>query len=221
MKKENGITLIALIITVIILLILAGTAISIAINGGDIFGKASQARAEWNEAVAEEESELNKYIRMVNGEFVTLDMMLEFINNDDVCWNRTATEYTETLKLLGYYSGNAGGTQNWLSYAEGTRVFRCSIDDNIYIVGYTQAENDDDIEMVRANWDGTVTLDNGGEPISFSTPYGDYQLNVPGYNPDCTYKSNTRHIFIHPPFNSGAILLYNIDGKLIDIQWED
>ena len=60
MKK--GITLIALIITVIILLILAGTAISIAINGGDIFGKASTAREQWNESVLQEESSLTSLL---------------------------------------------------------------------------------------------------------------------------------------------------------------
>ena len=47
-NTNKGITLIALIITVIVLLILAGTAISIAMNGGDIFGKATTAREEWN-----------------------------------------------------------------------------------------------------------------------------------------------------------------------------
>ena len=56
MRKEKGITLIALIITVIVLLILAGTAISIAINGGDIFSKSTAAKEEWNEKVANEEA---------------------------------------------------------------------------------------------------------------------------------------------------------------------
>ena len=56
--KEKGITLIALIITVIILLILAGTAISISINGGDVFEKTSTARTEYNAKVAEEENSL-------------------------------------------------------------------------------------------------------------------------------------------------------------------
>ena len=54
-KTQRGITLIALIITVIVLLILAGTAISIAVNGGDIFSKASEARSTWNTAVENEE----------------------------------------------------------------------------------------------------------------------------------------------------------------------
>ena len=58
-RDERGITLIALIITVIVLLILAGTAISIAINGGDIFSKASTARDQWNASVADEENKIN------------------------------------------------------------------------------------------------------------------------------------------------------------------
>ena len=65
-KTQKGITLIALIITVIVLLILAGTAISIAINGGDIFGKAQTAREEWNAAVAKEETELQNAIDLFN-----------------------------------------------------------------------------------------------------------------------------------------------------------
>ena len=65
-NSKHGITLIALIITVIILLILAGTAISIAINGGDIFGKAAQARNAWNEAVAREESAIKDLLKYLD-----------------------------------------------------------------------------------------------------------------------------------------------------------
>ena len=65
-KMQKGITLIALIITVIVLLILAGTAVSIAINGGDIFGKASQAREGWNSAVATEQEKINDVMSLLN-----------------------------------------------------------------------------------------------------------------------------------------------------------
>ena len=65
-QKQNGITLIALIITVIVLLILAGTAITIAINGGDIFGKASDARTQWNIAVETENTTLNEVLGILN-----------------------------------------------------------------------------------------------------------------------------------------------------------
>ena len=66
LNAKSGITLIALIITVIILLILAGTAISIAVNGGDIFGKTNQAREGWNSAVAEEERQLKDVLQILN-----------------------------------------------------------------------------------------------------------------------------------------------------------
>ena len=66
MKSQKGITLIALIITVIVILILAGTAISIAINGGDIFGKASEAREGWNIAVQKEQTEIDNVLSLLD-----------------------------------------------------------------------------------------------------------------------------------------------------------
>ena len=65
-NNKRGITLIALIITVIVLLILAGTAIAIALNGGDIFGKASQARESWNNAVATEQEKIDDVWNILN-----------------------------------------------------------------------------------------------------------------------------------------------------------
>ena len=60
-KNKNGITLIALVITVIVLLILAGAAVSIGLNGGDVFNRANQAKTEWNSKVAEENDALERY----------------------------------------------------------------------------------------------------------------------------------------------------------------
>ena len=54
LKYKRGITLIALVITVIVLLILAGVAVSIGTNGDNLFSKANEAKTEWNEKVAEE-----------------------------------------------------------------------------------------------------------------------------------------------------------------------
>ena len=99
--KTKGITLIALIITVIILLILAGTAISIAINGGDIFGKTSETRNKWNSAVASEESAIKN---MVN--YLMLDMPSEIKKGDIVNWTPTG-HYTWDKN---YYASYDGGT---------------------------------------------------------------------------------------------------------------
>ena len=65
-NSKEGITLIALIITVIVLLILAGTAVSISINGGSIFEKANTAKEEWNRAVQTEEEEISEVVDILN-----------------------------------------------------------------------------------------------------------------------------------------------------------
>lgn len=59
--KERGITLIALVITVIVLLILAGAAVSIGLNRDNLFAKANEAKDEWNAKVIEEDNTLSNY----------------------------------------------------------------------------------------------------------------------------------------------------------------
>ena len=68
-KKSNGITLVALVITIILLLIFTGISISALTNTG-IFQKAKDAKKanenaelEQNTRLDEYESELDKYIR--------------------------------------------------------------------------------------------------------------------------------------------------------------
>ena len=60
-SKDRGITLIALIVTIVILLILAGTAISISINRDDLFSKTADAVGKWNAEVAKEERQTDIY----------------------------------------------------------------------------------------------------------------------------------------------------------------
>ena len=66
MKKSKGITLIALVITVIILLILAGVAVSIGLNGDNVFEKANEAKTGWNEKVAEEDAKIKEIWGMID-----------------------------------------------------------------------------------------------------------------------------------------------------------
>ena len=58
-KKERGITLIALIVTIIVLLILAGVTISLAINNQGIFNKAKTAGNAYINAQTNEQTGLN------------------------------------------------------------------------------------------------------------------------------------------------------------------
>ena len=58
--KKHGITLISLVITIIILLILAGVAINLALDSDGLFSKALEASNKWNVAVADEGEKINE-----------------------------------------------------------------------------------------------------------------------------------------------------------------
>jgi len=60
MKSNKGITLIALLITIVVLIILAGVAISLSIGENGIFSKAKYASAEYSNEQAKEETEIAK-----------------------------------------------------------------------------------------------------------------------------------------------------------------
>ena len=56
-KKQSGITLIALVITIVVLIILAGVAINLTLSQNGIFNKATQAREKYSAAEAKERLE--------------------------------------------------------------------------------------------------------------------------------------------------------------------
>ncbi len=60
-KKESGITLVALVVTIIVLLILAGVAISLTIGNNGIFTRAQNATEKWDEATKNEQKEMDKF----------------------------------------------------------------------------------------------------------------------------------------------------------------
>lgn len=60
-KKESGITLVALVVTIVVLLILAGVAISLTIGQNGIFTRAQNATQKWDEAEKNEAGEMNTF----------------------------------------------------------------------------------------------------------------------------------------------------------------
>ena len=60
-KKEKGITLIALVVTIIVLLILAGVAISLTIGQGGIFYRAQVAANTWRNAETNESTAFDEF----------------------------------------------------------------------------------------------------------------------------------------------------------------
>ena len=71
-KKEQGITLIALVVTIVVLLILAGITINMLFSNGGIFKTAQDAANAWNEATVNEQESLNNLANqienLVNGQ---------------------------------------------------------------------------------------------------------------------------------------------------------
>lgn len=70
MKSQKGITLVALVITIIILLILAGISIA-SLTGSNLFGRARQAAEDSNEAARQENLTLQEYEQWMNNYAIT------------------------------------------------------------------------------------------------------------------------------------------------------
>lgn len=60
LRKEKGITLVALVVTIIILLILAGVSITM-VSGNGLFGRASNAASKYSSASSAENSTVSWY----------------------------------------------------------------------------------------------------------------------------------------------------------------
>ena len=59
-KQEKGITLIALVVTIVVLLILAGVSISLVLNNNGVMSKAKDAKNQYAEAQTNDERQLNE-----------------------------------------------------------------------------------------------------------------------------------------------------------------
>ena len=80
--------------------------------------------------------------------------------------------------------------------------------------------------MEKVEWDGVVTCGDDGGPVAFSSSYGSFTES------DSSMSVHTDsfleeilpedyEIFVNPPFNSVLILMYNIDGRVNNVQWDD
>ncbi len=67
MKKESGVTLVALVITIVVLLILAGISVAALTGQDSIFNRASQAKEETAKGKNEEEAFLNSAMSYLDG----------------------------------------------------------------------------------------------------------------------------------------------------------
>ena len=115
MKKEKGITLIALIITIIILLILVGVSVNLLIKG-DLFGSAEKAVKGTNAKVEEQQSRVDDLMGKLNDvENKNSGNTIQEVHN----WIRTGDNLTckhcnvtLTIGQVLNYKDNGKGTSN-------------------------------------------------------------------------------------------------------------
>lgn len=105
MKKTKGITLISLVVTIIILIILAGVAINLTIRENGIFNKAEYAKDKYLNEQSLEEQQLNELYAYLSGE--------------DLPENTKDTDAGTIVKLPNEW---ATITPNYISTVDGTMV---------------------------------------------------------------------------------------------------
>ncbi len=66
-RNEKGITLVALVITVVVMLILAGVAIAAVVNGDGLFNKARESAGVYENAAKEEGDTIQSMINQIDG----------------------------------------------------------------------------------------------------------------------------------------------------------
>ncbi len=124
-KSSKGITLVALVITIIILLILAGISISALTNTG-IFGKAKDAKQKADEAALDQNTKLDEYESEINA-------YLSGINAN------TIASATDTEKANNYYGKSvnytsANGVTGWKIFYAGKMTDATDETNNIYLI---------------------------------------------------------------------------------------
>ena len=65
-NKERGITLVALVVTIVVLLILAGVALSLALNENGLVTRAKNAGSVYNEGAARDNEFIDNVIAQMN-----------------------------------------------------------------------------------------------------------------------------------------------------------
>jgi len=111
MKKQNGITLIALVITIIVMLILVGVSVTVALNGG-LFTIAKDAANE-TKIKRDEELKLSEGKVQINGEWY--DSINEYVNGAGENSGGSTSEVTFWL-----YNGNTGEYDTFTAPSDAT-----------------------------------------------------------------------------------------------------
>lgn len=124
-KKERGITLVALVVTIVVLLILAGVSISMVLGNNGIVKKATETQAAQDKAYAEDviESGLKA-------------VQIEVLSNTLPTGKTANVDYVVEKINDSAFTAKSGAT-NTITYTKGTATYDIKVDMTKYIVDKT------------------------------------------------------------------------------------
>ena len=161
LKNKNGITLIALIITIIVLLILAGVALATLTGQGNIIGNAENAVGQYNNSVTKEQqllNEIEKYFENhINGG--NIDDGKEDENQDPIEqeseWNGSIQTPEIMAGMTPMYWSTDGGVTASITEEGATEIY-ARVDEN----GKVSSTGTDNPNFNWDNWYSYVAGDN-------------------------------------------------------------
>ena len=125
LKSKKGITLIALVITIIVLIILAGISISIMMGEDGLITKAKQGAQNYQNAAIEEQAMLNTVYGKVGTQLANGST-----NNGSMPVNQGETTHTETYNLAATDTGTTDlGVNHSYRYINAANVYNKGLTD--------------------------------------------------------------------------------------------
>ena len=134
--NERGITLISLVITIVVLLILAGVAINLAVDSDGIFGKAQEAADKWNTAIAQDKQALDDILYTLDKQTEATDIYVTLYTDGTLAFNTTgALQEGKTVKKeygnIANISFDSASKNPWYADGNNTAVLTVEIEERI------------------------------------------------------------------------------------------
>ena len=161
LKNEKGITLVALVITIIVLLILAGVTLSMVMGDSGIFGKANSAKEKTQLSNAEETIKLavlENQVKSVSGDAALTNDQLK----EEIAKKLTEQGYTVSGSTVTYYGDKTIDIENYLekesktytAYNVGDQVTVGG--ENFYVIKTSSASEEKVTLLAEKNIDTTT-----------------------------------------------------------------
>ena len=160
-KRQKGITLISLVVTIVVLLILAGITISTVFSDNGIIKKAQEARNKTLEAVAQEHAELNQLYNDLEEAFNSIPEEPVIpkppegaVQISEPSWSNGTASVTITTSETGFtlqYQIGGVDESKWTNITSGKSISGLTLGQTIYARLYNGKEGSKTADMTIAD----------------------------------------------------------------------